>query len=123
MYLELTKAERRKIATDAFRQFAARGQNTQQVEMLYTDTWLSDMAVKQTFSVLKILDKQIVIEAVAAVYFVDPFVPLQKNDIEYRVTKFCMSKHVCRTSVYNWLAFARNTYLSIRYPNDNRGAN
>ena len=113
----LGRAERAQI-TEAFRRYAAHGQNPNYGEMLGTDTWLSDTAVSQTLSVLRAEGKDYIAAAVVAVYFVDPTKPLKKNDIEYRVTAFCVNSYASRATVYRWLSVARTIYWAIAHHND-----
>lgn len=120
--MTVNRSEQRRQITEAFRQYAARGQSPNHTEMLDSDAWLSDTAVSMTLSVLRAEGKEIVISAVEAVYFADPYAPLQKNDIEYRVTSFCMSHYAARSTVYGWLSVARKIYWAIAHHNDERGA-
>ena len=117
-----SKSDQRRQVTEAFRQYAARGKNPNHAEMLDAETWLSDTAVSMTLSVLRAESKTIVIEAVEAIYFANPSAPLQKNDIEYRVTNFCITHYVARSTVYGWLSAARRIYMAIRDHQDKGGA-
>lgn len=110
---EISRHDQRKQVTDAFRGYAARGENPNTAETIGRDVWLSDMAVSATLSVLRAEDKAYIVDAVAKIYFIEPTVPLRKNEIEQRVTHYCMTGHVCRRSVYNWLAHARKLYWAI----------
>lgn len=120
--MPVTKAEQRRQITEAFRAYAAHGQNPNHGEMLGTDTWLSDTAVSQTLSVLRAEGKDYIAAAVVAVYFVDPTKPLKKKDIEYRVTAFCVNSYASRATVYRWLSVARTIYWAIAHHNEERGA-
>lgn len=111
----MDKAQQRREATEAFRRYAAHGENPDRDEMLSTDAWQSDTAVSITISVLNAQGKSHVVDAVREIYFVDPCVPLRRNDIEMRVTHFCMTRYVSRTSVYEWLAIARNVFWAVAH--------
>lgn len=111
----MDKAQQRREATEAFRAYAARGQDPSHAEMLDASTWLSDMAVSQTLSVLTAQGKSYIADAVREVYFADPSAPLHRNDIEMRVTSFCMTRYVSRATVYNWLANARTVFWAISH--------
>lgn len=114
----MDKAQQRREATEAFRQYAARGENPNRDELLATDAWFSDTAVSQTLSVLSAEGKNNVIDAVREVYFVEPSSPLHKNDIEMRVTRYCVTRYVSRSTVYEWLAIARRLFWAIAHHQD-----
>ena len=114
----MDKAQQRREATEAFRQYAARGENPNRDELLATDAWFSDTAVSQTLSVLSAEGKNNVIDAVREVYFVDPTEPLKRSDIEKRVTHYCSTRFISRSAVYNWLATARTIFWAIAHHQD-----
>ncbi len=111
----MDRAQQRREATEAFRRYAAHGENPDRDELLSTDAWQSDTAVSQTISVLVAEGKGHIVDAVREVYFVDPCKPLQRNDIEYRVTHYCMTRYVSRSAVYEWLAIARKIFWAIAH--------
>lgn len=115
------RAEQRRKATEAFRRYAAHQQNPNHTEMLGTETWWSDTAVSQTFSVLRTLKKAYIIDAVVAIYFVDPTDDLEKGEINRRVVRFCAKGHMAESTVYGWLSLARAIYLAEVYHKDERG--
>lgn len=114
----MDRAQQRREASEAFRRYAAHKQNPNHTEMLGTETWWSDTAVSQTLSVLRAEGKDYIAAAVVAVYFVDPTKPLKKNDIEYRVTAFCVNCYASRATVYRWLSVARTIYWAIAHHNE-----
>ena len=105
----------RREATDAFRSYARRGLTPRQTEILDPTVWMDDLAVAQTISLLNRTGKGYIVDALKEIYFAEPDAVLHKSDIEMRVTRFTMTHHVCRTSVYKWLSVAREIYLGIRH--------
>lgn len=120
--MPVEKSEQRRQITEAFRAYAAHGQNPNHAEMLGSDTWLSDTAVSQTLSVLRVEGKEYIVKAVEAVYFADPTVKLEKSDISRRVIRFSVRGSLAESTVYGWLATARKLYWAIAHHNDERGA-
>lgn len=117
-----SRAEQRREETEAFRRFAAHRQNPDHVEMLGSETWLSDRAVLSTFSLLRSEGKGYIVDAVVAVYFPDPTEKLEKGDINRRVVRYCAKGHMAESTVYGWLSIARRTYRAIAFPDEERGA-
>ena len=107
--------ERRKEVTKAFRVFASHEQSTARDETLDHETRLDITAVAQTLSVLSSGGKPHIVEAVKHIYFVEPNAPLRKNDIVQRITRFSVNGYVARSTVYAWLAIAREVYWAIRH--------
>lgn len=110
-----SRADQRREATEAFRRYAAHGERADRDEMLSTEAWQSDTDVSKTLSVLTAEGKEYVVEAVREVYFVEPCQPLKKNDIEMRITRYCMTKCVSRSAVYEHLAIARKIFWAIAH--------
>ena len=117
----MDRAQQRREATEAFRRYAAHQRNPNHTEMLGTDTWWSDTAVSQTFSVLRAIGKGYIVDAVIAVYFVDPTDDLEKGEINRRVVRFCTKGHLAESTVYGWLSFARTVYMAEAHHNEDRG--
>lgn len=116
------EVEQRRKATEAFRRFAAHRQNPDHVEMLGSETWLSDRAVLSTFSLLRSEGKGYIVDAVVAVYFPNPAEKLDKGDVNRRVVRYCATGHMAESTVYGWLAIARRAYWAIAFPDEERGA-
>lgn len=116
------RAKQRQEATEAFRRYAAHKQNPDHAEMLGTETWWSDTAVSQTFSVLRTLKKAYIIDAVVAIYFANPTEDLDKGDINRRVVRYCATGHMAESTVYGWLSFARAIYLAEVHHKEEGGA-
>lgn len=108
-----TRAEQRREVTEAFRGYASRRKNTTNTEMLDRSVWMSDLAVEHTLRTLKAIDKAFIVDAIEAVYFPSPTVPLRKNDIENRINAFCATHYYASSTVYGWLAVARKLYRSM----------
>lgn len=111
--MEISRNAQRKQETEAFRGYAARGMTVSRTEVTDMDTWLSDLAVDHALCVLRAQGKEHMADAVAAIYFVSPTEPLEKSEIERRITNYCMTHYVCQRSVYNWLSNARRLYRAM----------
>ena len=111
----LTNAERRKEITEAFRLYARYKQSGGGSDPLDLETLQTVTAVAQTLSVLRNGGKAHIAKAVEGVYFVDPFEPLRKNDIERRVTRFSLTEYAAISTIYGWLYKAREVYWAIRH--------
>ena len=110
---EMTRAEKRRKVTNAFRGYAARRENTTNTEMLDTAVWRSDVAVHDTMRALEAIGKPFIVEALEAVYFPYPTTPLKKNDIENRIKAFCATHYLAPSTVYGWLSVARELYSAM----------
>lgn len=108
----LGRAERAQI-TEAFRRYAANGETAPRISEVDPRNIPCEVFVSQTLSVLRAMEKPWIIEAVKAVYFVRPTEPLHKSDIDSRITKFCITHYVSRSTVYGWLSRARRIYWAI----------
>nr|DAL39056.1 MAG TPA_asm: hypothetical protein [Caudoviricetes sp.]DAO07151.1 MAG TPA: hypothetical protein [Caudoviricetes sp.] len=65
------------------------------------------LAVIDTLDALTSSDKDYIRQAVCAVYFVAPTAPLQKGEINFRVTKFAINNYTDERTVFRWLKEAR----------------
>lgn len=65
------------------------------------------LAVADTLDALTSSDKDYIRQAVCAVYFVAPTAPLQKGEINFRVTKFAINNYTDERTVFRWLKEAR----------------
>lgn len=65
------------------------------------------LAVIDTLDALTSSDKDYIRQAVSAVYFVAPTAPLQKGEINFRVTKFAINNYTDERTVFRWLKEAR----------------
>lgn len=65
------------------------------------------LAVADTLNALTNSGKDYIRQAVSAVYFVAPTAPLQKGEINLRVTKFAVSNYTDERTVFRWLKEAR----------------
>lgn len=65
------------------------------------------LAVIDTLNALTSNGKDYIRQAVCAVYFVEPTVPLHKSEINLRVTKFSVNNYADERTVFRWLKEAR----------------
>lgn len=65
------------------------------------------LAVIDTLNALTSSGKDYIRQAVCAVYFVAPTAPLQKGEINFRVTKFAINNYTDERTVFRWLKEAR----------------
>lgn len=65
------------------------------------------LAVIDTLNTLTSSGKDYIRQAVCAVYFVAPTAPLQKGEINFRVTKFAINNYTDERTVFRWLKEAR----------------
>lgn len=65
------------------------------------------LAVADTLNALTNSGKDYICQAVSAVYFVAPTAPLQKGEINFRVTKFAINNYTDERTVFRWLKEAR----------------
>ena len=79
-----------------------------------TPALLDIMAVQQTLAQLQQSRKQYIVQAIEAIYFPAPSVPLHKGDISARVIRFCYEYHASERSVYLWLREARHLCATKR---------
>ena len=70
-------------------------------------------AVNKVLEILKEEDKRHIIDAIEAVYFVNPVGKPKKGEISARVRRFAMEYPASDISVYNWLKSARLLYAKI----------
>ena len=106
--------DRRKKVTEAFRLYARNQQNGSGADPVDLDAVCTITAVAQTLSVLRCIGKPDIAEAVECIYFVDPCKPLQRNDIERRITRYSARNYLAQSTIYGWLAQAREIYWAIR---------
>jgi hypothetical protein len=71
-------------------------------------------AVNQVFEELRINQKSYIIDAVKAVYFIDPVWRPRNGAISKRVIKFATDYPVGERSVYRWLNYARKLFAKKR---------
>lgn len=65
------------------------------------------LAVIDTLNTLTSSGKDYIRQAVCAIYFVAPTAPLQKGEINFRVTKFAINNYTDERTVFRWLKEAR----------------
>lgn len=65
------------------------------------------LAVEKTIEMLERGEKRYIVEAVKAVYFASPFLPLGRGDILNRVRWFSLGVPIDERTVYRWLKEAR----------------
>jgi hypothetical protein len=71
-------------------------------------------AVNRVFEMLIENDKEYILEAVRAVYFVAPYTRVSRSVYAARVRSFSMSYPVSEIAVYKWLKSARDLFAMFR---------
>ena len=106
----------RDYATAAFREYARLGCPAPEVIPRERDAALiADlMAVAECLRILRVENEGYVADAVCAVYFASPGVPLQKGDIGARVSSFARACPASEREVYRWLKRARVRFAAVR---------
>lgn len=75
---------------------------------------LDILAAERTMDLLERGDKEYIVEAVKAVYFVRPTAPLRRGDISKRVRYHSLNYPADERTIYRWLKEARLLYAAIR---------
>ena len=132
----------RDYATAAFRLWAIRGCNTYEQEMERIEKRAKEnakdadpgkavafaqaelvkrvaelydiMACDEAFHILEKQGKEIICDAVKAVYMVDPRREPKRDEIAKRVLRFALDTPASERQVYRWLAEARNLFAALR---------
>lgn len=106
----------RDYATAAFREYARLGCPTPEVISRERDAALAaDLrAVGECLQMLCAEDRTYIAEAVQAVYFAAPGVPIKKGEIGARVAAFARACPASEREVYRWLKQARVRFAAVR---------
>ena len=106
----------RDYATAAFREYARLGCPTPEAISRERDAALAaDLrAVGECLRLLCVEDKPYIADAVRAVYFASPGVPLKKGDVGARVAAFARACPASEREVYRWLKRARVRFAAVR---------
>ena len=106
----------RDYATAAFREYARLGCPTPEAISRERNAALAaDLrAVGECLHLLCVEDKPYIADAVRAVYFTSPGVPLRKGDIGARVASFARACPASEREVYRWLKRARVRFAAAR---------
>ena len=75
---------------------------------------LDILAVDETMGLLEFGGRRSILDCVEGVYMLDPDQPLERGDIEQRVAKVEMEKHMSRRTVYRNLRNARELFAATR---------
>ena len=112
----MVKDNVRDYATAAFREYARLGCPAPEAISRERDAALAaDLrAVAECLRLLYAEDKPFIADAVRAVYFASPGVPLRKGDIGARVAAFARACPASERSVYGWLKVARKRFARVR---------
>ncbi len=71
-------------------------------------------AVHETFSLLIDMGRPEIIEAVKAVYLINPDKKISRGEIDRRVTRFSCNFGIAKSGCYRWLKQARNLFAATR---------
>ena len=106
----------RDYATAAFREYARLGcPSSERISCERDAALAADLrAVSECLRVLCAEDKPYIADAVRAVYFASPGVPLRKGDIGARVAAFARVCPASEREVYRWLKRARVRFAAVR---------
>ena len=106
----------RDYATAAFREYARMGCPSLELISCERDVALvADLrAVEECLRILSLEDREYIVDAVRAVYFASPGVPLRKGDIGARVAAFARVCPASEREVYRWLKRARVRFAAVR---------
>ena len=106
----------RDYATAAFREYARLGCPSPEAISCERDTALAaDLrAVGECLQILRVEEQEYIADAVRAVYFVAPEIPLKKGDVGKRVAMFARKYPASEASAYRWLARARRLFAKLR---------
>ena len=106
----------RDYATAAFREYARLGCPAPEAISRERDAALAaDLrAVAECLHLLCVEEQSYIGDALRAVYFVAPDVPLRKGDVGKRVAAFAREYPASEASVYRWLARARWLFCRLR---------
>lgn len=108
--LDVKKDFLRDYATEAFRAYAAYRHTNVTSVSLQADM----LAVSETLEELDRANKLYIVQAVEAIYFVQPKQNLKRGELTARVHRHAITSYVAERNVYSWLKEARELFAKKR---------